>query len=325
MMKSLPKFSYPLWLFLILAIGLLFSGCAKTHGIWATDGEYGDKIEVTWNWDGCLGKEVDHYILYRSSTGPGAPCGGEYAQIGLALTKAEYTDTDVLPSTVYWYKVEPYAGLTAGDESRHDAGVAGNLPSPSPDCVNCLQRWINADQCFHQNINAKYPNPEVDPGLGNPIHWDPLNPWVCHGVLDAVIDLNKYDEAVADFNFFYYHSMCTREFDMTGYQKGILKLLVWDGEMTGSVCFVEDEYFCIEGGLTEPNPNPGPYCTGCVDYYLEVTNKQSTGGHYYINCNFEVGAHDCGTLNPGNWVYVDFDAIDHPINPDTCPEGCRPE
>ena len=96
--------------------------------ITATDGTFGDKVEVSWN----SVPAADSYTLYRSTANN--PNGA--SQIAMDLSVTSFSDLGVVANTAYFYWVK--ALNTGGDSpfSQGDRGHAGTLPPTVPGGVN---------------------------------------------------------------------------------------------------------------------------------------------------------------------------------------------
>ncbi|MCP4137605.1 MAG: hypothetical protein GY754_41945, partial [bacterium] len=135
--KRLKSVIYPFFISImaLLTIGLFFSGCSteKTASdpsaprsepgapewVAATDGEYSNKIAITWQ--GVPTAET--YGVYRSTA-----FNGTYTKIAEKLTGTSYEDNAVAADTHYFYKVEGCNGLYDPAVSAYDTGFAGNYP-----------------------------------------------------------------------------------------------------------------------------------------------------------------------------------------------------
>jgi len=306
-MKNLPKFSYLPWLFLILAIGLLFSGCAPPAppDITATDGVYTDKIVVEWT-PGGLGDEVDHFILERSADGPAPPWGGTYVQIGGELTSLTYNDDGLSDGDVFWYKVTPYDNKgEPAPGSTWNAGLAGTTTQT---LQNMSSAWSDVANCSFNVVNSGYPDPQADPGLGTATKWYGRDSGSSESSFD--VDIAGGINVIATFTYLTtglnagydsddgYEDWSTNGFALLG--EHVLRMTVpnFNGTMRGVVQYTD-------------NNTSGTY-NGCADYYIDITDRESSGGHLYVT--------DGVTIEKMDWEPESED----PCKIDPCPDCCPP-
>ncbi|MEA3224292.1 MAG: hypothetical protein U9P49_14155 [Thermodesulfobacteriota bacterium] len=276
-MKNLSKYS--MWLVMILAIGLFANGCGGSPGIYATDGVLdpenpsNTQIVVTWTWDGGLGDSLAAYVLERATS----PYGPFTAVTTALIPKGSetWTDTvggDIVADTAYFYRVTPYtAENAAGTTSYVNGGMAGDTGQPT-DLRDCGVLWSRADQCYHENVNKRIPAP-------SPPEFEEWNGSITGSTDGGIVLSTTYGlEAVATFNFYDhlldgtpsspgYEDQCTNGFAMLGQQVAPLKVADFSGRLTGLVEFIET----------------AGDCDGYVLYDLEVMQKQSVGGNYYLS------------------------------------------
>ena len=86
----------------------------------ASDGQYANKITVTWS----ASASAASYKVYRSTE-----LGGTYLEIATGLTVLTYNDTPIVASTHYFYKVSGVNGAGEGALSVSDEGYTPTPPS----------------------------------------------------------------------------------------------------------------------------------------------------------------------------------------------------
>lgn len=95
-------------------------GLPAPEGISATDGDYFDKIVVTWEAvEGASG-----YVVYRAENEDGS------FEPRAEVEETTYEDTEVLPGVSYWYRVRACNADACGPLSQADEGKAGGPPLP---------------------------------------------------------------------------------------------------------------------------------------------------------------------------------------------------
>ncbi|MEA3221700.1 MAG: hypothetical protein U9P49_00845 [Thermodesulfobacteriota bacterium] len=306
-MKNLPKSSYLPWLFLILAIGLLFSGCAPPAppDITATDGDHADKIVVEWT-QGGLGDKVDHFILERSADGPAPPWGGTYAPIGGELTSLTYNDKGLNDGDVFWYKVTPYdkKGEPAPG-STWNAGLAGSTGQTLEDMSSA---WSDVANCIFNVVNLGYPYPQTNPGLGTATTWYGRVSGSSESSFD--LDIAGGINVIAAFTYlptglnagydsdYGYEDWSTNGFALLGEHVLHMTVPKFNGTMRGVVQYTDNT------GVTS--------YTGCCDYYIDITDRESSGGHLYVT--------DGNKIEYRPWSVESLT----PCTDARCPECCPP-
>jgi fibronectin type 3 domain-containing protein len=119
----------------------------------ATDGEYENKVVLTWSYDG----EYDKFEIWRK-----APEGdwGTYAEVPEGFT---FEDTDVTPGVRYEYKVWAWIGEVRGEHSNIDEGWAGTIEEApaTPECLaatdgvyadKVVVEWCAVDNVDHYEV-----------------------------------------------------------------------------------------------------------------------------------------------------------------------------
>lgn len=233
-------------LLVFIALALIASGCTEAPMISATSGDYVDKIEVEWVWPG-----GDNYTLQRATTScmPSA----DWVTVVNNQPVTEYTDTDVVAGKAYFYQVK-----TTGNWSWPAGGHTTGLPENDTESAlyDLTYEWNRADQCIHQYTYVLHPDPAGELPIDETLDGDT-------GTLDLdmYLDTTYGLDAVAEFRFTGYSSACTKDKVMTGWQYAPVSVPAYDGKLRGYNEWVGE---------------------GWQLYYLDVENKESVGGHWYV-------------------------------------------
>ena len=266
------------WLVLMVmvTVGLMFlgAGCAKPNSIEASDQTPGTSITVTWVWVGSAGSggnvvKPDHYLIFRSDN---AISG--FTQIA-NVKKSPYSDTAAGASKIWFYKVQAIPKTGGGSDLSWAEGgsTSGSLVNDA-DVGEKVAAWEKDGNCIHW-WTEKYYGATPTP----PIH-DNWAGDTGNLKLDMFVDTSSGLDAVADFEFqsiagHGYSSTCTNDRELVGLQHGVVSVPGYDGTLRGSIAF-ED---------------------GWINYHLEVTDKHSSGGHFY--------AYDADTAKT-SWVDLSY-------------------
>jgi len=248
------------WLVLMVmvAFGLTFlgAGCAKPNFLTATDLSAGNNITVTWYWQGLKTPvKPKAYVLYRANSPlPGAAWAPVYGP----GTATSFVD-NVGAGVVKFYKVQAFPKTGPGsDMSWPEGGSTLGVPVNPPGDLPFLTLTESAGSCIHVWTEKLHPDPaselpidETWPGSGG-----------------GTLDLNMYVstvgglDAVAEFVFTGYTDTCTNGLTMVdAWQYAPVDVINYNGNMWGYTDY---------GAL------------GWSASALVVTNKHSSGGHWYI-------------------------------------------
>ena len=93
-------------------------------GILASDGEYTNRVRITWNNVSTSVYKADRYFLYRS-----ASPSGLYTKIG-DTTLTLFDDTTALAGTIYYYKIKAYN--TIAGYTKYSSYDSGYIDAPPP-------------------------------------------------------------------------------------------------------------------------------------------------------------------------------------------------
>jgi len=246
-------------LMVMVAFGLVFlgSGCAKPNAITADDLKAGTSITITWVWQGMQTKvKPDHYILFRATNPLPTAMGTTWTQVYAGKT-ASYTD-NIGASTVYFYKVQAFPKTGSGSDLSWPEGgsTSGISVNPTGTLRDTLLAWERAGTCIHTYVETVlYPNPT--PPLEGHINGTT-------GTLDMTLKLDTSSglDALAIFDFDNFKYSCTNDVTMTGKQIVPLSIPSFDGFIKG--------WMSYSGG-------------GWQAFYVEVVNKTSSGGHWYMS------------------------------------------
>lgn len=96
---------------------------AAPRNLTASDGTYGDRVVLAWN----AVAQAAHYEVWRNTQND----SGGAAPLAAAVTAASFTDTDVVPDTVYWYWVRAVNDSQTSAFSVPNTGYAAATP-PAP-------------------------------------------------------------------------------------------------------------------------------------------------------------------------------------------------
>jgi len=237
---------------IILTVGFMFSGCAKQKSITASDGDSTTQIKVDWVWTLPSGGT---YKLLRADTPlPSATWTQVYTG-----TKKTYTDMDVDPLSAYFYKVQAWKkDATMASESWPEGGNTGLTENPVDANGVALKAklvaWEKAGNCIHVYTELLHP----DPASELPIH-DTVTGTTGTLYLDMV--LLGANLAEAEFTFDDFNWTCTNDITVDGYQYAPVN--------------PTKNYNGVMRGYSE-------YDDGWQTYELEVTNKHSSGGIWYV-------------------------------------------
>lgn len=95
---------------------------APPLGVLASQGEFTDKIVLSWNHP-TIGTQPDGYKIIRAET----PVG-PYVQKAVLGLETSFEDNDVIPGATYWYRIVSYkTGLPDSDQSAPVSGFAALL------------------------------------------------------------------------------------------------------------------------------------------------------------------------------------------------------
>ena len=265
------------WLVLMVmvALGLMFlgAGCAKPNSIEASDQTPGTSINLQWVWVGSGANVVkpDHYLIFRC-----ASAIGTFTQIA-NVKKSPYPDTAAGASKIWFYKVQAIPKTGSGsDLSWAEGGSTSGSLVNDVDVRAKVGAWEKDGNCIHWWTEKHYgPNPVPVPPIDDTFPGD-TGSLRCHMFVDASAGL----DGVADFEFqeiagHGYSSTCTNDREIVGLQHGVVGIPSYDGFLRGSIAF-ED---------------------GWINYHLEVTDKHSSGGHFY--------AYDADTAKT-SWVDLSY-------------------
>jgi hypothetical protein len=243
-----------LLLMVLLAFGLMFSGCAAPPDITADDMKSASKIVVSWTWTGGL-DEPDSYKVWRASTPLANDSGWSAAPIYQG-SDTTYTDTAVSASTVYFYKVQAFKGLTEGTKSWPEGGSTTGIPkNPTDDQLTTLQTWEKAGTCIHTHVET-YLYPDVVPP--DTEHLDGTTGG------DLYIDfawITLPTLALATFDFVDFQDTCTNGLKLNGTQYAPVSIPSFNGLLRGYLDYGAD---------------------GWEAFNITVKNKNSAGGQWYI-------------------------------------------
>jgi len=252
------------WLLLMVmvAFGLTFlgAGCAKPNFITATDITVGNNITVTWYWQGMKTTvKPKAYMLFKANSPlPGAAWAPVYGP----GTATSFVD-NVGPGAVRFYKVQAFdKKAVPSDVSWPEGGSTSGVPVNPPASKAQLLLWEAAGNCIHVWTEKLHPNPASELPISE-IHV---------GSGGGTLNLNMYLstvgglDAVADFKFTNFTDTCTNGVTIVdGWQYAPVDVANYNGLMNG---------YCDYGA--------GKWQV----YELIVTNKHSSGGHWYINDGF---------------------------------------
>lgn len=250
-MKTSATLYYRFAAVLILLISIFFVGCAQAPtGVNASDGDYADKVVVTWNPERVPeGRKpiVDHYKVFRAEEAE-----GPYEEISEDIDVTYYNDESATPGLYYYYQVKAYNVFEWESEpSDYDAGYAGNTNA------SFLQKVCTTEMNAIGKLDTK--NPSMRIGTNVTIDGDLSG--TCH-------------RAIENYALFWKKI----EYTYTNYQDIISKGITLDGTLE-CIVGINENGFCT--GTLNINGDH----TGYIDYDLLLTTLQRTGGHYYISQN----------------------------------------
>jgi len=164
-------------------------------------------------------------------------------------TDTTFNDATALTDTIYFYKV-------VGDTtSWPNGGYYGTVPiDPEGALLEKFKLWERANGCIHNYTNVLHP----DPASELPIH-DPITGSTGTMLLDMALVAQDSLDAVAEFTYTNYLDTCTNTYTMSGYQYAPVDVANYDGIFRGYV----------------------DWGNGWAVYECEITNKDTTGGHWY--------------------------------------------
>ncbi len=142
---------------------------------------------VILNWNDNTEADFNGYNIYRSTTS-----GSGYVKLNSSLLSSpDYTDTNVVNGTTYYYVVT--AVDTGGLESIYSGEVSSTPSNPASGTGSLLREWwlnIPGDQPGDLTTNVNYPdNPsggQLLTKLEGPINWDDNYGSRIHGYLNPV-------------------------------------------------------------------------------------------------------------------------------------------
>ena len=244
-----------LLLMVLLAFGLMFSGCAAPPDITADDFKSASSITVSWTWTGGLDKP-DNYKVWRADT----PLAGDPGWSGAPYwtgTTTSFTDSPVPGSTVYFYKVQALKGLTAGTISWPEGGSTIGIPiNPTSDGQQAtLLNWEMAGTCLHTHVET-YLYPDVIPP--DTEHLD----GTAGGDLDIDFAwITSPTLALATFVFADFQDTCTNGLKLNGTQYAPVSIPSFNGLLRGYLDYGAE---------------------GWEAFNITVKKKNSAGGQWYI-------------------------------------------
>ena len=251
-MKKATRLHYPCMIVIGLFMSILFIGCAppKPTGVAASDGVYADKIVITWNAERVPegGKpKTAYYKVFRADV-----ADGPYAAISGNIVGTSYDDTSVTPDTYYYYQVIGYSKLGLESEpSAYDAGYAGNTNALF------LQKCLDTETSAIAKLDAK--DPSTDFGTKVTITGDISG--TCRKVITRYIIFWK-----------------KTEYTYANYQDTVTKGIILNGTLTDITGTGTDGNGTVKGTIDIIGDHHG-----YVEYDLEITNLQRSGGGYWVS------------------------------------------
>jgi len=252
------------WLVLMVmvAFGLTFlgAGCAKPNFLTATDLSAGNNITVTWYWQGLKTPvKPKAYVLYRANSPlPGAAWAPVYGP----GTATSFVD-NVGAGVVKFYKVQAFPKTGPGsDMSWPEGGSTVGVPVNPAISKAQLLLWEAAGNCIHKYTELLHPNVGT-PADPLPLHIDQAGSGGGNLHVDMYLSTVGGLDAIAEFFFTNFNDTCTN---------GITVVDAWQYAPVDVVNFNGNMYGYADWGAG-----------GWESYELVVTNKHSSGGHWYVN------------------------------------------
>ena len=255
-------------LMVLLAFGLMFSGCAAPPDITAEDLKAGTTIKVEWTWPGAQTVVTPaKYKVWSAST----PLPGDvWTQVyggATGGTATTFNDT-IGAGVVRFYKVQAFAADgTPSDVSWPEGGSTAGIPVNPIGDVATLKTWENAGTCLHTHVET-YLYPDVLPPDSKHLGG------TAGGTLDIDFAwITSPSLALATFVFADFQDTCTNGLKLNGTQSAPVSIPSFDGLLRGYLDYG---------------------AAGWQAFNIIVKNKNSTGGSWYI----KVGANSI--------AYVDY-------------------
>ena len=161
----------------------------------ATDGSFTDKVLVSWN-PPSLGGNITGYDLYRNGACSGMP-------IASGLLNTSYTDTAVVPGTIYTYSAKTLSPTGASVCSLLDTGY----PQITP-VINVSA----TDGAFPDRVNITWNAYTLGEPLTGYVIYRDTTPTSCSVILNSSVSsaLNTYSDLTAVPGTIYYYSIRTK-------------------------------------------------------------------------------------------------------------------
>ncbi len=119
---------------------------SQVASVFASDGDYTDKIKITWKKFKSGSIETEKYYIYRSTSE-----NGVYFNIGNTVYDS-YDDTTALSGTIYFYKVIAYNSLSG--YNKYSDIDSGNIGYPGPTWVDASDgTYINKIQITWSSVS----------------------------------------------------------------------------------------------------------------------------------------------------------------------------
>lgn len=249
-MKRSIRFFNPCVIIMVLLISAFFVGCSpeKPTGVFATDGDYADKIVVTWNEERVPeGKNpvTAYYKVFRAEVAE-----GPYEEISEEIEGTSFDDETVSADRYYYYQVVGFNNLgLESDPSDYDAGYAGNTNALF------LQKCLAAETSAIGKLDEK--NPSTSIGTKVTIYGD------ISGSCKKVI---------SNYLLFWKKT----EYSYVNYQDTTTNGIIFNGTLV-SITGLDDNGF-VQGKIDISGDHQG-----YVDYDLDITILLRSGGGYWVS------------------------------------------